>query len=102
METLTIISTQISVMAEQTINGNTASFAWNYNQGHLPKAVNFNVQRGIVGEDGFTGNNIITGAFYPEVEKLDVQNNNFQEGDFVLYQNLLTTCKGIITDLQAL
>lgn len=100
MSNLEVISTQTTVQAKKVINGNTASFAWNYNQGHLPKAVNFNVQRGIVGEDEFTGNNIITGAFYPEVEKLDVQNNNFQEGDFVLYQSILTTCKGIIAQLQ--
>ncbi|MCZ2084166.1 MAG: hypothetical protein LC112_07810 [Flavobacteriales bacterium] len=99
MENLEIISTQITVQAKKITNGNTANFSWNYKEGELPPAVNFNVQRGVVGEPTHTGNNVITGAFYPETEKFDVQNNNFQEGDFELYQNLLIICYGIISAL---
>lgn len=102
MENLQIISTSITVQAKQEINGNTANFAWNYVEGDLPKAINFNVQRGIEGgEQPFIGNNVISGAYYPENGKFDVQNNSLQDGDFELYNSLLITCKGIVTDLQS-
>lgn len=101
MENLEIISTQMTVQAKKTINGNTVNFSWNYKEGELPPAVNFNVQRGVVGgEQPFTGNNIISGAFYANTDKFDVNNNNFVEGDLVIYAEILTTCKGIITELQ--
>lgn len=100
MENLTIISTSITVQAKQVINGNTANFSWNHNQGELPQAVNFNVNRGLVGEPSYIGNAIISGAFYTQSGKFDVQNNNFQDGDFDLYQDILTTCKEIVINIQ--
>ena len=100
MENLTIISTSITVQAKQVINGNTANFSWNHNQGELPQAVNFNVNRGLVGEPSYIGNAIIAGAFYTQSGKFDVQNNNFQDGDFDLYQDILTTCKEIVINIQ--
>lgn len=100
MENLEIISTQVTVQAKQVINGNTANFSWNHNQGELPQAVNFNVNRGLVGAPSYTGNGIISGAFYTQSGKFDVQNNNFQDGDFDLYQDILTTCKEIVINIQ--
>lgn len=100
MENLIIISTSITVQAKQVINGNTANFSWNHNQGELPQAVNFNVNRGLVGAPSYTGNGIISGAFYTQSGKFDVQNNNFQDGDFDLYQDILTTCKEIVINIQ--
>ena len=100
MENLEIISTQVTVQAKQVVNGNTVNFAWNYMQSNIPQVVNFNVQRGIENGEPFTGNNIISGAFYTQTEKFDVNNNNYQEGDFNLYQSILITCKSIVADLQ--
>lgn len=100
MENLEIISTQVTVQAKQEINGNTANFAWNFEEGKVPKVVNFNVQRN-TGTPLFTGNNVITGAFYSETEKFDVQNSNFKDGDFALYEAVLATCRGIVTDVAA-
>lgn len=101
MENLEIISTQISVQAKRVINGNTANFSWNNKEGEVPQVVNFNVQRGIVGEPDYTGNNIISGAFYSDTEKFDVQNNNVKEGDFAIYQEVLNSCKEIVVDPNA-
>lgn len=99
MENLEIISTSITVQAKATINGNTANFAYNHLEGSLPGAINFNVKRGIEGsEPSYSGNNVISGAYYPENGKFDVQNNNFQDGDFDLYQNVLAICKGIVEE----
>lgn len=101
MKNLEIISTQITVQAKNTVNNNTVDFAWSYLEGQLPSVVNFNVQRGVIGsEQPFTGNNIISGAFYSETEKFDVQNNSFLVGDFDLYQDILNTCKTIVSDIQ--
>lgn len=95
MNTLEIISTQTTVQAKQIINGNTANFSWNKDDAAPVAAINFYVQRGEAGDEGFTGNSVITGAYYPESGKFDVQNNNFQEGDFAVYVGILDTCKGI-------
>lgn len=100
MENLEIISTSVTVQAKQIINENTVNFAWNYMRGNIPQAVNFNVQRGIKGAESFTGNNIISGAYYPQTNKYDFNNNTFQEGDEALYIDVLNTCKAIVTDLQ--
>lgn len=98
---LEIISTSITVQAKETVNENTINYAWNFIEGGLPQAINFNVQRGIVGGDNpFTGNNVISGAYYPENGKYDVQNNNFIDGDLTLYQSILNTCQSIVTDVQ--
>lgn len=102
MENLTIISTSITVQAKQEINGNTANFAWNHNQGELPQAVNFNVQRGLIGEPSYTGNAIISGAFYTQSGKFDVQNNNFQDGDLEVYAEILNVCKAITQEIENL
>ncbi|SKB63704.1 hypothetical protein SAMN05660477_00413 [Soonwooa buanensis] len=98
---LEITSTSITVQAREIVNDNTVNYAWNFIEGQLPQAINFNVQRGVSGGDNpFTGNNVISGAYYPDTGKYDVNNNYFTEGDFTLYQSILTTCKGIVTDVQ--
>ncbi|TDX83996.1 hypothetical protein [Epilithonimonas xixisoli] len=97
---LQIMSTSITVQAQKEISGNTAEFAWNYQEGKLPTAINFNLKRGIVGLEGFTGNQMMTGAYYPESGKFDVNNNNFVAGDLDIYQDLLETCQFIIEDLK--
>ena len=101
MENLTIISTSITVQATQQIEGNTANFTWNHLQGELPFAVNFNVQRGIPGSENFTGNNFVTGAFYPETNKYDFNNNDLQPGDEDLYMPILAVCKGIVQEIES-
>lgn len=102
METLEIISTQITVQAKRVINGNTANFSWNYQEGEIPQLVNFNVQRGVVGEPTYTGNNIISGAFYSDTEKFDIQNNNFKDGDIELYAEIVLVCKFLTTEIENL
>lgn len=97
MENLEIITRSITVQARKIINGNTVTLAWNHSEGSAPQAINFNVQRGTSGEVNFMGNNAISGAFYPENGKFDVQNNNVQEGDLVMYADLLATCREIAT-----
>lgn len=101
MENLEIISTQVTVQAKKVINGNTANFSWNHQQGELPMVVNFNIQRGLVGEPSYTGNQIVSGAFYTESEKFDVNNNNFQDGDFEIYAELLAVCKSLVAEIQS-
>ncbi len=96
MENLTITNQTTTVQAVKQINGNTANFSWQKTDGEEITAVNFNVQRGIVGEAEFNGNNIVNGAYYPQSGKFDVQNNNFTEGDFELYAGVLETCKEIV------
>ena len=97
MENLDIISTQTTIQARQNIGGNTANFSWSKNEADEITAVNFNVQRGQPGQPEFTGNQVITGAYYPQNQKFDVQNNNVQDGDFALYAEILATCKEIVT-----
>ena len=99
MENLEIISTQVTVQAKQVINGNTVNLSWNFNQGSIPKAVNFSVQRNAE-TPLFTGNNVITGAFFSETEKFDVQNGNFKDGDFALYEEILAICRGIVNQIE--
>lgn len=99
MENLEIISTQVTVQAKREINGNNVNLSWHFNQGSVPKAVNFSVQRN-VGTDVFTGNNVITGAFYSESEKFDVQNSNFKDGDFALYEAILASCREIVNEIE--
>lgn len=100
MENLEIISTQVTVQAKKVIKGNTVNFSWNHEQGELPQVVNFNVNRGIIGEPSYTGNGIISGAYYTQSGKFDVQNNNFQDGDLEIYAEILNVCKGITQEIE--
>lgn len=102
MENLEITSTQITVQAKKIINGNTANFSWSHKEGELPPVINFNIQRGIVGDPTFTGNNIISGAFYTESEKFDVNNNNLKDGDIDLYAEIVLVCKFLTTEIENL
>lgn len=101
MENLEIISTQVTVQAKRIINENTANFSWNHEQGSLPQTVNFNVQRGVNNGEGlFSGNNVITGAYYAQSKKFDIQNNNFNEGDLLIYNEILTVCQSIVEEIE--
>lgn len=95
MENLTIISTTQTVQAQEEINGNTVNYSWYSNQNESPTAVNFSVNRGTNGSTEFTGNAVISGAYYPESGKFDIQNHNFLESDLVLYGEIWETCKTI-------
>lgn len=97
MGTLEIISSQKTVNARQQIAGNTVNFTWNNLDEETPSIINFNVQRGYLGEPEYTGNFIISGAYYADQNKFDIQNNNFADGDFDLYANILLTCKNLTT-----
>ena len=101
MENLEIISTSITVQAKKEINGNTVNFAWNHLQGEIPSAINFNAQRGISGNGEYTGNNFVSGTFYPETNKYDFNNNGLQPGDEDLYMPILAVCKGIVQDIES-
>lgn len=92
---LEIKSTNTSVQAQKIINGDTADFFWNSPTGTLPSAVNFALSRGKVADEIFTGNHVVTGAFYPGTNKLDIQNNNFIDTDLEIYAALIETCKEI-------
>ncbi len=98
MQNLTITNRQTTVNATQEINGNTANFSWTKNEGEDISAINFYVQRGVVGGEGFTGNNVISGQYYPQSAKFDVQNNNLQAGDLEMYADILAICEGIATE----
>lgn len=93
MENLTILSTNISKSAKEVINGNTVNYSWSYEENSKPVAINFNIQRGEVGAETFTGNNAITGNYYPDSNKFDVVNNGFTDGDFDVYELVLLRCK---------
>lgn len=95
MENLEIISTSITKSAKEVLNGNTISYHWNYEEGQQIIVVNFSLNRGVAGDPSFNGNTTITGAYYSENSKFDIQNNNFQEGDFILYQSILDNCQSI-------
>ncbi len=97
MENLEIISTHTTVQGKKLINGNTVNFTWNTNGDEAIKAINFNLQRGQPTEPNYLGNNVITGAYYPETGKFDVQNNNFQDGDLDVYGEILATVREIAT-----
>lgn len=95
MENLEIISTQTTVNAKKVSLGNTVNYTWNFREDGVPKIINFNTQRGSLGDPIFTGNSAISGAYYSDTKKLDIQNNNFQSGDFELYAQILLTCEEI-------
>lgn len=99
MANLEIISTQTTVLAEKIINGNKANFTWNYQNGSIPGSVNFNAMRGVPGDENHTGNSTISGVFYPDNGKFDVQNHNFMDGDFELYDQILSTCRDIVVGI---
>lgn len=101
MENLEIISTITSVQGKEVINQNTAVYSWNFNGNEKPEVVNFQVRRGVVGNPNYTGNNVITGAYYSNNQKFDVQNNSFQSGDFVLYQAIIDRCVDITSVIEA-
>lgn len=95
---LQIITKSITVMATSEVNGNTAEFSWYYEDGQIPAIINFSIKRGKAGDNEFTGNQIITGSYYSESGKFDVNNNNFKEGDLVMYQEILDACKEITSE----
>lgn len=92
METLEIISTQLTVQARQIINGNTANFSWNTEEGQIPPVINFNVQRGVAGDEEFNGNNVISGAYYTEQNKIDTFN---YDADLDIQSEIVSVCKSI-------
>jgi len=96
---LQIISTVITVQAQKEISGNTAEFAWNYQQGQFPTAINFNLKRGLIGSENYTGNHALSGAYYPESGQFNVNNNVFTEGDLDIYNEILETCQEIVANL---
>lgn len=97
MENLEIVSTHTTVQGKKLINGNNVNFTWNTNINEPIKAINFNLQRGQPTEPNYLGNNVITGAYYPESGKFDVQNNNIQDGDLDVYAEILDTVREIAT-----
>lgn len=98
MENLTITNRQTTVTAMQKIGGHTANFSWTKNEGEDISAVNFNVQRGVTGQPEFTGNHFISGQYYPQSAKFDIQNNNLQAGDLEMYAEILAICESVATE----
>lgn len=91
---------QTHVIEQEIINGNTIEYTYlTTSSNHQPDAINFSIKRGQVGEDEYNANNTITGVYYPDIGKFDVQNNSFQDGDFDIYKAVLATCQGIMLEL---
>lgn len=84
MENLEIIVTDITVKAKQEINSNLISYDRLFN------VINFNVFRNDL--------KVITGTYFIDINKLDIQNNNYQLGDFELYKTILESCILIINN----
>lgn len=101
MENLTILSTNVSKSAKEVINGNTVNYSWSYEEGKEPAAINFNVIRGVEGDENYNGNTVVFGAFYPETNKYDFNNNDLQPGDEDLYMPILAVCKGIVQEIES-
>lgn len=95
MENLEILHSSISTTAKKIISGHTVEFYWQNELNADPNMVSFVVKRHEVGNPDFTGNQIITGAYFSDMKKFDVQNNNFVEGDLELYQEILAVCEEI-------
>lgn len=101
MENLTIVSTTTNVQATEIINGNTVNYSYNYEEGKAPLAVVFNLQRGEQGSEGFTGQNAMSGTYYPQNDKFDVNTSSYQPGDGALQEAIYETCKAIVASLIA-
>lgn len=99
MENLTIVSTTTNVQAKEVINGNTVNYSYNYEAGEAPLAVVFNVQRGVQGGEGFTGQNAMSGTYFPQNDKFDVNTSSYQSGDGAIQEAIYATCKAIIVSL---
>lgn len=96
MEHLEIVSTTTNVQAKEEINGNVVNYSYNHEAGKAPLAVVFNVQRG---GEGFTGQNAMSGTYFPQNDKFDVNTSSFQFGDGALQEAIYATCKAIIASL---
>ncbi len=92
MENLTILSTNVSKSAKEVINGNTVNYSWSYEEGKEPSAINFNVIRGVEGDEEYNGNTVVFGQYYPDSGKFDVQNNDFKKDDLTLYDAIYDRC----------
>lgn len=86
MENLTIVSTTTNVQAKEQIGENTVVYSYNHEEGKQPLAIVFNLQR----EGGQ-----MSGTYYPQNEKFDVNTTAYQPGDGGLQEKIFTTCKGI-------
>lgn len=90
MENLTIVSTTTNVQAKEVIGENTVIYSYNFEEGKAPLAVVFNLQR----KEGQ-----MSGTYYPNNGKFDVNTTAYQPGDGALQEQIFTTCKNISDSL---
>ncbi|MBE9391964.1 hypothetical protein IQN75_00860 [Elizabethkingia anophelis] len=97
----TIISDNRQIISRAIISGNTVTFNYNYvvNPQKPPFVITFSVQRGKTGDQDFTGNFAMTGAYFPENDKFQFEATGSKPGDETLREGILNECKVIIAEL---
>ncbi len=97
----TIISDNRQIQSKAIISGNTVTFNYSYNVSpqKAPYLIGFTVQRGKAGDQDFTGNNSITGSYYPENDTFDSKTVGTKPGDEALKESILAECKAIVAEL---
>lgn len=94
---LTIISRRENITAQAIIKGNTATFAYEVADNQV-NAVVFSVVRGTEASSQNFQNIAFRGSMYGEV--FNVENNAYQKGDSLLYDEIFDICKEILNPMQ--
>lgn len=94
-ENLTIVRKQVSIVAQEQLNGNNIMYAYEQENDNAPQSVSFSVYRNQEGQPNHNqvaiqGNVTLHGGF-------NVNNNNFQMGDMALYEHIFQVSTEILT-----
>ncbi|MDV3946897.1 hypothetical protein CMT69_18440, partial [Elizabethkingia anophelis] len=97
----TIISDNRQIIAKAIISGNTVIFTYSYtvNPQKAPNLITITVQRGIAGEQTFTGNHAMTGSYFSDSDTYEIKAVGTKPGDEALKESILTECKAIVSEL---
>ncbi|HCZ8394632.1 hypothetical protein [Elizabethkingia anophelis] len=97
----TIISDNRQIIAKAIISGNTVTFSYSYavSPQKAPNLITVVVQRGIAGEQTFTGNHAMTGSYFSESDTYEIKAVGTKPGDEALKESILDECKAIIAEL---
>ncbi|WP_407483882.1 hypothetical protein [Elizabethkingia anophelis] len=97
----TIISDNRQIIAKAIISGNTVTFSYTYtvNPQKAPNLITIAVQRGIAGEQSFTGNHAMTGSYFSDSDTYEIKAIGTKPGDEALKESILTECKAIVSEL---
>lgn len=94
-QTLEIISRRENITAKAVVKGNTVVFAYEKSNNQV-QAVAFSVQRGTEDNENFTGVEAFRGSTYGEA--FNVENNAYQIGDSIFYEEVYKICREIINE----